>query len=226
MTGAHTTVLSRAARVNVIHSYMSGLLSVLALWQPHATLCVAPDPENGGEPAKRHETRHWFPLGARPFAVAIHAAKKNDSDNRGYFSAGRFSNALRRCGFYAGDPAPFLKRSMQLPGNLKPLPFGCIIGVARVTTIWTPQSPLSQSATLGGVKPLDLSTLSEDDRAFGHYVPRSDDPHPVRYAWRLEDAIMLPEPIKHVGRQDVLYPVDKWTRDQIDAQLAAMEAAL
>lgn len=215
----------RAARVNLLRSYRTGPLSLLALWQPHAILCVAPDPAHDGEPAKAHETRHWFPRAQRPFNVAIHAAKKNDSDNRPYFTLPRFAAALKRIGFYAGDPAPFLKRGMQLPGELKPLPFGGIIGLARVTTISTPQIPINAEAINAGVVPLDLDTLTEDDRCFGHYTPSANDPHQVRYAWRLEGAVMLPTPIHHVGRQDVLYPLDSWTRDRIDEQLAQLESA-
>jgi hypothetical protein len=43
----------------IINGYLSQPLVVLALWQPHATLCVAPDPEHDGQPAKVHETRSW-----------------------------------------------------------------------------------------------------------------------------------------------------------------------
>jgi hypothetical protein len=206
-----------------IERYLTSPLSVLALWQPVATLCVAPDPAHDGKPAKEHETRHWYPYEKLPIAVAIHAAKKFDADNRDSFTVSPFREALKRAGFYPGDPRPFLTRKLDPPAGLKPVPLGAIVGVATVVEILSATTP-SQDAIDRGVVPLNVNHLSQDDRAFGYFVPNAGDPHPFRYAWRLADAIMLPEPIPHSGRQDPLYPPDLHLREQINAQLRGMVA--
>lgn len=210
--------------VDRIESYFGKPLSVLALWQPVATLCVAPDPAHDGEPAKTHETRHWFPYGVLPIYVAIHAAKKFDGDNRDSFTAPRFREALKRSGFYPGDPREFTKRKIDPPMGLKPVPLSAIIGLATITRVLSAMT-IPPEAIEHGVQPLRLETLSEDDREFGYFVRREgviglpDDPHPYRYAWRLENALLLPEPIPHTGRQEALYPVDVYLLDLITQQL-------
>ncbi len=210
--------------IDRIDSYFGKPLVVLALWQPVATLCVAPDPENNGEPAKRHETRHWYPYGELPISVAIHAAKRFDAENRDSFTAPRFKEALKRSGFYPGDPREFTKRKMDPPMGLKPVPLGAIIGVATIAKLFSAMT-IPPEAIAHGVQPLRLDSLTDDDRAFGYFVRRvgvpglPDDPHPYRYAWRLENTLLLPEPIPHSGRQEALYPVDVHLLDQITAQL-------
>lgn len=210
-------------RVEIIERYLSSPLAVLALWQPHATLCVAPDPEHDGQPGKEHEARHWYPYEKLPFCVAIHAAKKYDPDNRDYFIAPRFRQALKRCGYYPGDPRPLLAGKASFP-NMRPTPLGAIIGLATVVEVSSAQTP-PQKALEAGVTRLDLDALSADDRAFGFFVVTNpNDPHQIRYAWRLADTIELPEPVRHTGRQEPLYPLDVTTLDLIHAQLRGMVA--
>jgi hypothetical protein len=212
---------------DVLRQYLSHSLDVLALWEPWAVLCVAPDPTNDGRPPKEHETRHWYPRGrAFPFAVAIHAAKKFDKTVKATLDDMRFRNALLRTGYYPSDPRPFLERKMAPPAGKKPIPLGAIVGLAQVTGISSAQA-VPMQAQLDGVSSLELDSLTADDRAFG-YFERSDvdtTHHIYRYAWRLENAVLLPTPIPHFGRQEALYPVDAETREEINSQLGWLEMA-
>lgn len=212
----------------ILHSYMSGPLAVLALWEPWAVLCVAPDPAHDGQPGKAHETRHWYPRTPRPFAVAIHAAKRFDASVKLALDDTRFRDALKRCGYFPGDPRPFLDRKMAPPVG-KAIPLGAIVGLARVVGISSAQN-VDMSDRLAGVTELDLATITPDDRAFGFFtildspVPE-EQLHKVRFAWQLADTVLLPGPIPHIGRQDALYPVDGDLRERINQQLRWMEMA-
>lgn len=200
--------------------YLTQPLTVLALWQPHAILCVAPDPEHGLQPAKVHETRHWAPRGAFPFAVAIHATKKFDNENRAFLTVPRFKDALKRCGYYPGDPRPFTAgRESSVPGGLKTLPLGAIVGLAVVCSCR--RTDRAAEFDLGAQV---ATPAHDDDRAFGYWTPMPKDPRQMRFAWRLADTLLLPEPIPHTGRQEALYPVDITLQDRIHAQLRGMVA--
>lgn len=207
----------------IARSYLGQPLHVLALWQPWATLCVAPDPSNiDNQPAKRHETRHWYPFEKLPLRIAIHATKRVDGNTLASFSAPRFKDALKRCGFYPGDPRPLLRRPGAVPG-LAPVPLGAIVGVATVVSVHSVATPPEQAID-HGVLPLRLEELAEDDRAFGYFLVVPGDEHPNRYAWRLADAVMLPKPVEHFGRQQSLYPADVHTLELIQAQLRMVAA--
>lgn len=224
------SVMVRARTRNILHAYIGSPLQVFALWQPWATLFVAPDPLNNDEPPKTHETRHWYPRAPMkvPFYVAVHAAKKFDTITKDALGRGQFHDALKRCGFYPGDPRPLEARGMAVPGGLRPLQLGAVIGLATIDLVVSAQ-PLSMQAQLAGVQSLDLDSLSPDDRAFGYFEPNlleTDPKRGVRYAWRASDTILLPKPIPHHGRQEPLYPVDGDLRWAINEQLIAMEAAL
>lgn len=198
-------------RVVAIERYLTAPLHVLALWQPWATLCVAPDPAYVGLPAKRHETRHWAPKIPRPFAVAIQATKTFTAESRQALNTPRFKDALRRCGFYPGDPRPLLDGRMR--ATLPPAPLGAIIGLATVSIVY--ETPGLVHDVRFPVR--ELRDLTPDDMAFGNYESG-------RFAWLLKDALMLPAPIPFSGRQDALYALDDATRGQVDAQLRAMVA--
>lgn len=176
-------------------------MKVLSLYQPWATLCVAPDPAHGGRPAKVHETRHWPPDHPLPIRVAIHATKKCDRQILETIAAWPFRPALQRCGFYAGDPRPFVSRGIAPPHG-RPLPFGAIIGVATIVTVTPTERMLF---------------VDQDDRAFGDWSRG-------RFAWQLADTAMLEAPIPFVGRQQALYPVPGDILAQITAQLQAVRA--
>lgn len=192
--------------------YMSASLEVLSLWQPWAILCVAPDPARVGRPAKEHETRHWAPRRRLPFYVAIHATKIFNADTREAFAHHRFKDALKRAGFYPGDPRPLLAGKMQ--SYLAPAPLGAIVGLATVDAVFrTPGSPADDFPVRR------LVDLTADDHAFGHYGPD-------RFAWRLSNTLMLPTPIPMTGRQEPLYPVPLEAREAINAQLRALKGAM
>lgn len=171
------------------------------MWQPWATLCVAPLPATG-KPPKEHETRAFAPRAPLPLDVAIHATKKWDSNNAWTATDRHFREALNACGFLAG-PTPGRLGILARP-NLEPLPFGKIIGVATIVEV-------RRTHHFGD------SPLTEYDRHFGDWSLG-------RYAWRFENTRLLPEPIPFKGRQDVLYPLDPAVQAQIDEQLAAMAA--
>lgn len=186
-------------------------LLVLSLWQPWATLVVVPDPVKGGTAApKEFETRAWRPRLPVPFRVAIHATQKLDKENLPLLSTWPFKVCLERCGFYAGDPRPFTKRGILAPRNLKPLPLGAIVGVATVASLHKTDHP--------------EAVLGSDESDYEEY--KLGDWSPGRFAWHLEDAAMLSEPIPFWGRQDVLYPLHREGLAQINAQLAASSTPL
>jgi hypothetical protein len=201
--------------------YLGHPLRVLALWQPWATLLVAPDPDDQlRRPPKRHETRHWYPTAPLPLYVAIHAAKMIGKDNRPLFTAPRFREALKRCGYYPGNPEPLLKASMATPG-LKPCPLGAIIGVGVVSRIRALVAPLD-AAVKYNIQALTLDELTPDDHAFGFFEGKSGDEHPYRYAWEITDTVELPEPVLHTGRQDALYFLDLQTQEAVHSQLRSL----
>jgi hypothetical protein len=198
-------------RVVAIERYLTSPLYVLALWQPYATLCVAPDPSNAGQPPKRHETRHFAPRLPRPFCILIHATKTVTPESRAAFQDQRVKDALRRCGFYPGDPRPLLDGRMR--SDLKPAPLGAIVGVATVSIVYqTPGMPVNDRVPVR-----ELRDLTPDDLAFGNYEPE-------RFAWLLKDAVMLPQAIPFSGRQDVLYSPDRATQDAVHAQVRGLVA--
>ncbi|MFI5230484.1 MAG: hypothetical protein ACHQWU_15520 [Gemmatimonadales bacterium] len=194
------TTLDSTIRRATRERYMTAHLRVLSLWQPWASLCVTPDPEHEGAPAKVHETRDWAPRIALPIAVAIHATKTVHKEARYAFAAPEFRAALKRCGFYPDDPTLLLAGKMQSP--LRPVPLGAIVGLATVVTVH---------------RMIETHAAQEDDRVFGSWSPG-------RFAWRLASTVMLPEPIRFIGRQDALYDLDLATRERINAQLHAMMA--
>lgn len=183
-------------------TYFGQPLRVLSLWQPWATLCVAPDPDHGGKPAKVHETRHFAPRLALPFSVAIHATKTWNAEVRAAFEDVRFRSALARCGFYPGDPR-------KVVGSVRGVPLGAIVGIARVVCV---------DATLVSAGDYDIVNKGDhsDDYTFGNFQDG-------RFAWRLADTLMLREPIPFSGRQDVLYPLPPAVAAAIDLQLRAID---
>lgn len=172
-------------------------MRILSLWQPWATLCVAPHPLTG-EPPKRHETRSWAPCIPLPFTVAIHATAKwgREAVDAVTYEP-NFRRALNQCGFFAAPSRPKAGILTSHPG-LRPLPVGAIIGIAHVVEVVRTESL--------------ADGLPEYDRAFGDYSPG-------RFAWRLDAACMLDNPIPFKGRQQALYLIPPEIKAQIDAQL-------
>jgi hypothetical protein len=175
-------------------------LWVLSMWQPWATLCVAPLPVTG-EPPKHHETRAFAPRLPLPLEVVIHATQKWDRNNAWTATDPTFREALHQCGFLAGPTAGRL--GVLSDQHLKPLPFGKIIGVATIASVDRTES---------------LRVLRSYDLAFGDWTAG-------RCAWRFENVRALPEPIPFKGRQDVLWPLlQKDILDRINEQLSGVAA--
>lgn len=170
---------------------------VFSLWQPWATLCVAIDPSTG-HPPKQYETRAWPPRFGLPIDVVIHATKRWDRGNAWTATDPAFRVALARCGYLAGPAA----RNPILYPNLRPLPFGSIIGLARVV----------------GFERTEKLRVGDEESIFGDWSIG-------RYAWRMEQAIELPEPIPFLGRQEPLYVLDQHYERLIDQQFEALANA-
>lgn len=168
------------------------------MWQPWATLCVAPLPATG-RPPKHHETRGFAPRAPLPIDVAIHATKKWDSNNVWTTDDFHFCEALRACGFLTG---PTTKLGVFADPALKPLPLGKIIGVATIVEVTATSSLFADPSRV----------VSGYDYEFGNW-------NPGRYAWRFENTILLAEPIPFKGRQDVLYLLDPAVQAQVNEQL-------
>lgn len=188
-------------------------LKVLAMWQPWATLVVAPALEgvDQGQPPKQFETRSWIPR-SLPIRVAVHATQTMNAEILSTIGQPVFADALRRCGFYVGgDP-----RRFQAPGYLRAAnPFGtrvmalgAIIGVADVIECMTTEDALVQMADFDEARAFE-------EYAFGNYGPG-------RYAWRLMNAALLPEPVPHTGQRKALYELPECTRELVDAQLTVV----
>jgi hypothetical protein len=193
-----TPTLAVTMRRALLEQYLDAHLRVLSLWQPHASLCIAPDPAHDGEPAKPHETRSWAPGLPTPFAVAIHATKMVTPAMRESFAVPGIRTILKRCGFYPDDPRPLLAGKMT--SEFAPLPLGAIVGLARVLV----------------ARPMpDARPMHADDDILGYW-------RPGRYAWRLGSTVVLPSPIPFSGRQEPLYDLDVTTRERINAQLMAL----
>jgi hypothetical protein len=191
-------------------------MRILSLWQPWATLYVAPDPDKDGEPAKTWETRGFRPRHPLPIPVAIHATKTWNLDLQALTGRPPFHDALTRAGFYPGDARPFRRlqdgRSAPiatLPHGLRPLPLGAVIGVGTIVEVVRTEDAADW---------LDGDPWRAQEMALGNWSPG-------RYAWRLERATMLPEPIPLKGRQDVLWPAPLFVIEAVQDQLRAMEGS-
>lgn len=184
---------------------------VLSMWQPWATLAVAPDPTRDGKPAKEYETRAFHPErytrpSKLPIPVVIHATKSWGPAQYDAVADVGFPNALMRSGFHHLPDRAQNRLSKQSErrlatlkaGQLQYLPLGQIIGVAVI-----------ESATRTEII---LGKLREEEYRFGNYAPD-------RWAWKFADACMLREPIPFKGQQQPLYQLDEQTLERVWTQL-------
>jgi len=187
------------------------MLRILSLWQPWATLCVAPDPAHGGRrPAKGNETRGWQPKSPPPIAVAIHATATMNGEILGRIHHDGFATVLQRLGYYAGDPRPWTKRNIAPPRGLRPLPLGAVVGVALIAGVEPTVDvarELQREIEAGG----ELGARAADELRFGNYERG-------RFAFRLEHAHELRMPIPFAGKQHALYEAPAHLEDDIAAQ--------
>lgn len=184
-------------------------LLVLSLWQPWATLVVVPDPAKDLRAApKSNETRHWKPRLELPYTVVVHAAKRYDAQTRGAYVRWPFADALRRCGYHAGDPRKFKTIDFGNGVMRRAVPLGALVGTVEIYDVVDTQAWLREE----GAKPRAGESFAEEQQ-FGDYAPG-------RFAWKLRNPIAFREPIAFSGRQDALYAVEQETRRRIDEQVA------
>lgn len=166
------------------------MMRALTLTQPWAACCVA-RVAGAEHPPKRHETRGWAPpKESLPFELAIHAGKSCPRDVREYLvdETGHLIEPYRaiveELGFTARDP---WRRERGRSSLIAELPLAAVIGVVTVKQIFktTGTGPGGPDGELG-------------DFSVG------------RFAWRLEDAFMLPQPISCRGYQGL------WTLEESD----------
>jgi hypothetical protein len=153
-------------------------MKALTLTQPWATLVAIG--------AKRIETRSWSTRYRGP--LAIHAAQglgpvggKKGLDK--LCTSDPFFGALIDAGYRAG----------------KPLPFGAIVAVCELATVWPVERVRNHAQTpielmkLGGSGEIQSWQWTAQEQAFGDYSVG-------RYAWLLADVRALPEPIPAKGQ--------------------------
>lgn len=139
-------------------------MRAISLWQPWATLIAIG--------AKKIETRSWGTDYRGP--IAIHAAKKSDSENRWLVHEEAFRSAL-----IAADVLPTL-------------PLGVIVAVAELVACVeihsTPQFFQGFDGRIIDIPP------AQPERSFGDYTPG-------RFAWVLDKVRPLTTPIAWRGSQ-------------------------
>jgi hypothetical protein len=188
------------------------MIRVFSLWQPHATLCVAPDPAwQGKRAAKGIETRSWQPKSVLPIAVAIHATQKMDREILEYFAIKRLADAVHRVGYYPGDPRPYVARNISPPLGRNPLPLGAIVGVAVITRVEPTTSIMRRVASDGFTNRLAEERWA-DEYVLGNYEAG-------RFGFVLEDAVEFEQPVPFTGRQDVLWDLPADALEACVAQL-------
>lgn len=156
-------------------------MKALTLTQPYATLVSLG--------VKRLETRSWQTAYRGP--LAIHAAK----------GFPRWARDLCFTEPFAGALSGLLEHCP--PGLLYPLPLGQIVAVCDLTAIYPTDARVieiaatnvsfdfEQGMTAGEVVSFFLPP-AEPELSFGDYSPG-------RFAWRLENVQVLPEPVPAKG---------------------------
>ncbi len=147
----------------------------ISLWQPHASLIAI------GE--KTYETRHWSTKYRGP--IAIHAAKTQDEVKTVWknIQAHKAHPDVFPMGFTRATYDAFkawMDREGLATWNFGMLPYGAIVATADLTAVY-------DAAQL-------LPKLTGRAKWFGDFGQG-------RYAWRLENVQMLPEPIPMRGQQ-------------------------
>lgn len=156
-------------------------IPAISLWQPWASLWVS------GE--KKIETRSWrFPYTYKtPQVIAVHAAKKWNSELQRLCGRSPFAERLRTIGI---DAARSMKIGRMLgAGSDEPvkqaydiLPLGCIVGVVRVTECVQTEELRKNSK------------ISDVELIFGDYSVG-------RWGWVADAFLRLAEPVPFRGRQ-------------------------
>ena len=198
-------------------------LQAITLHQPWASLMVTRDPtRTDRKPAKEWETRSWCPK-ILPTRLAIHAAPSiTPAERRAILVTGRFiepyASILERCGFSPCDPwapdyearqtADNQSRLLQRLGDaswLRPLPLGCVVGVARLARVLRAE--------------VAAETIGRERGASGKTEIALGDFQVGRYAWQMTDARALDIPLICTGARDV-WTLNPKAAASIDAMLA------
>lgn len=172
------------------------MLKCISVHQPYASLLSIG--------AKRYETRNW----TSPYRgwVAIHAGKNSDTvDELSHEIADYMENHEPLEGFvkFVVLALKANERTAELQ-DLRDLPRGAIIGIARLTDC-------IKGETL-------LPGLGEQERAFGYFSALDEQ----RYGWQFEDAMPLPNPIYMTGQQG-LFTINEHITQQVRDQWRYMK---
>jgi len=177
-------------------------MKAITLWQPWASLIACG--------AKKYETRSWSTSYRGP--IAIHAAAVTPSTTlRHIFPLGAWSyhpDYSAKCAFMKDVyQAIFPEKVAQGEGfeyldKMDSLPRGAIIATAELVECWEIQPSNGRGVNYKDVfihkrdlQGLDGFTWIEgNERLFGDWTPG-------RYAWELQNVVMLPEPIPAKGAQ-------------------------
>jgi len=165
-------------------------MKTITIWQPWASLIAIG--------AKHYETRSWATNYRGP--IAIHAAALNP---------------FKAIKLIQNDTVMEMRRVLKDRGILTPstdfrmLPLGCIIATAKLVNCWhivcnpgvdidvAKHIPIgAESITIDKHAPdfADYFIPTEQEQLFGDWTPG-------RYAWQLEDVVMLKKPIPVKGQQ-------------------------
>lgn len=155
-------------------------IKVLTLHEPWASLAAWQEKES--------ETRSWGIRAEFPIKLAIHAGKNKES----LLVIKAELEAEKRRGVIVDNLEPFhrhLVRAMMVNGMtdesgglvFNRFPFGCILAVCDLVDIVR-------------MTPAFIRQQTEKERAFGDW-------RPGRFAWRLANVQMLPEPVLARGAQ-------------------------
>lgn len=147
--------------------------------------------------AKIHETRHWATSYRGP--LLIHAAKRRMDRETWEF----FRSSTCQWSMYAGDSDGLSEGLAQ--DRAEALPYGAALCVVNLTAC----IPTEQFHKTGSRLPAD--------EPFGNFAPG-------RFAWRLENLRVLPEPIPMRGQQG-LFDVPADVLEKVNAALAGKAVA-
>lgn len=161
-------------------------MKAITIWQPWATAIALE--------IKHNETRSWATNYRGP--IAIHAAAKNDAALRGLWmdvcsemsKAGHdyFIRQVHNKGPYYIE---YRDKNREVICNLD---FGAVVAIANLVECIP-------------ITPEYYATLSEEERALGDYTFG-------RFAWVIEDVVMLHDSIPFKGQQGIWNIDDKYLK--------------
>jgi len=157
-------------------SVRDGEIPVLSLWQPWAQFVVLS--EENGRHEKAFETRHWITTYRGP--VAVYATLKWDREIKDYCLSEPFRSVLSG---HLGIPSGYADDEF-LKAVRSGLPFGRIVGTARIADVVPSEAADGPIAEFGG----------RYERAFGNYGPG-------RAGFLLTDVVRFAEPVTIKGQQ-------------------------